>query len=232
MVIAMINRVGEYEKNTYDYNKLKTPQTSGSEEKFSLNYQGEDQITSSKEEKDDKKTSETGQKNVSVQKSGVTLEISHAQSRSDAESQSEKQDTGVGSMNTLLDTLQNVFRKILQAVRDVAYKIWNDPAPAETTETADTGEAEEVSSEQEERLDLSTMDGAEVPEADKNAKIQEYLHSGNLDQVMNLVTDYGKKSVAKNSDLLTYYDRQGRLTELDPSDIERIMHGDRNVRKL
>lgn len=222
----MVNRVGEYEQNTYDYNKLKTPQISGSEEKFSLNYKGDDQVASSKEEKDHKKASETEQKNISVQKSGVMLEISHAQSKSDAESQLEKQNAGVGSMSTFLDTLQNVLQKILQTVKNVLDKIWNDPEPAETTETA------EVSVEEADRINLSMVNGEEVPEVDKNAQIQEYLHSGDLDQVMNLVTDYGKKSVAKNSSLLTYYDRQGRLTEINPSDRERIMHGDRNVRKL
>jgi hypothetical protein len=222
----MIYRVGDYDNNTYDYDKLKLPQTSGGEEKFSLDYKGEEQVSSSKEKKDDKKDSETGQKNVRMQKSGVTLEISHAQSKSDVESQSEKQNTDVGSMNTFLDTLQNVFQKILQTVKNVFDKIWNDPEPAETTETA------EMSAERADRDNLSMMDGEEDTEVDRNAQIQEYLHSGDLDQVMNLVTDYGKKSVAKNSNLLTYYDRQGRLTEINPSDRERIMHGDRNVRKL
>ena len=63
-------------------------------------------------------------------------------------------------------------------------------------------------------------------------EIQQYLRSGNLEQVISLLTDNGHKTMAKNSSLLTYYDRTGRLTSLSASDQERILHGDRNVRKL
>jgi hypothetical protein len=89
-----------------------------------------------------------------------------------------------------------------------------------------------IAAEKAESAGLPAQGDDEVSEENKEAQIQEYLHSGNLDQVMNLLTDHGKKSVAKNSGLLTYYDRQGRLTEINPSDRERIIHGDRNVRKL
>lgn len=40
------------------------------------------------------------------------------------------------------------------------------------------------------------------------------------------------KYVARNSDLVTYYDRSGKLVQPNASDKERILHGDRNVKKL
>lgn len=63
-------------------------------------------------------------------------------------------------------------------------------------------------------------------------EIQPYLRKGDLNQVINLLTDNGKKSIARNSTLLTYYDRNGRMTEPNASDRERILYGDRNTRKL
>lgn len=63
-------------------------------------------------------------------------------------------------------------------------------------------------------------------------EIQKYLRSGNLEQVINLLTDNGQRTIARNSSLLTYYDRTGKLTSLSASDQERILHGDRNTRKL
>ncbi|MCM1144374.1 MAG: hypothetical protein NC318_04475 [Blautia sp.] len=63
-------------------------------------------------------------------------------------------------------------------------------------------------------------------------EIQPYLRKGDLSQVLNLLTDNGKKTIAKNSTLLTYYDRNGRMVEPNASDRERILHGDRNTRKL
>ena len=67
---------------------------------------------------------------------------------------------------------------------------------------------------------------------DRDKEIQKYLRSGNLEQVISLLTDDGQRTIAKNSSLLTYYDRTGKLTSLSASDQERILHGDRNTRKL
>lgn len=67
---------------------------------------------------------------------------------------------------------------------------------------------------------------------DRDREIQMYLCSGNLEQVISLLTEDGQRTIAKNSSLLTYYDRTGRLTSLSASDQERILHGDRNTRKL
>lgn len=71
-----------------------------------------------------------------------------------------------------------------------------------------------------------------IREAERDKEIQKYLRSGNLEQVMSIVTQNGKKTMAKNSTLLTYYDRTGKITPLNVSDQERILHGDRNVKKL
>ena len=63
-------------------------------------------------------------------------------------------------------------------------------------------------------------------------RIQPYLKSGDLNNVMNLLTDNGKKTIAMNSNLLTYYDRNGKMVEPNASDRERILHGDIHTRKL
>ena len=58
------------------------------------------------------------------------------------------------------------------------------------------------------------------------------MRSGDMERVVNLVTENGQKTMAKNSTLLTYYDRSGKIAPLSASDQERILHGDRNVKKL
>ena len=50
--------------------------------------------------------------------------------------------------------------------------------------------------------------------------------------MISLLTDDGRRSVAKNSTLLTYYDKNGKLTQINASDRERILHGDRHVKTL
>lgn len=41
----------------------------------------------------------------------------------------------------------------------------------------------------------------------------------------------GQETYVKNSDLLTYYDRQGRIVKLSGADRNRILKGDRNAMK-
>ncbi len=45
------------------------------------------------------------------------------------------------------------------------------------------------------------------------------------------LADYGGGHLAKNSDLLTQYDRSGHIISLDPSDKRRILQGEGRVRK-
>ncbi|MCM1183549.1 MAG: hypothetical protein NC337_09260 [Roseburia sp.] len=63
-------------------------------------------------------------------------------------------------------------------------------------------------------------------------EIRPYLRNKDMAQVINILTDNGNRTVAKNSSLLTYYDKRGRITEPTASDRERILYGDKNARNL
>lgn len=63
-------------------------------------------------------------------------------------------------------------------------------------------------------------------------EIRPYLRTKDMQQVLNLLTDNGRRTVAKNSTLLTYYDKKGRITQPTASDRERILYGDKNTRNL
>lgn len=63
-------------------------------------------------------------------------------------------------------------------------------------------------------------------------EIRPYLRNKDMQQVLNLLTDNGRRTVAKNSTLLTYYDKKGRITQPTASDRERILYGDKNTRNL
>lgn len=240
----MIYRVGDNDNNRYDYNRLKTPQSSGSEEKFSLDYRREDELSSKKEDdqEEDKKLHEKSSDVIKRQKSGVMLELSNPEGRhvDNGMAKAKRTDNEAGNA-TLFASLREIFQKIVQAVKDVFDKIWNDPESETAVQSSD------VTPEEAERYteEYMALKGITKPESsedasqekqeaaiDKDTEIQKYLHSGNLDQVISLLTDNGQKTIAKNSSLLTYYDRSGRLKPINPSDRERILHGDRNTKKL
>lgn len=108
-------------------------------------------------------------------------------------------------------------------------------------ETPAAGEKEEISDADVSIEAEKAAEGADVQEAqadfeaeqaERDEKIRKHLRSGNLEQVISLLTDDGKRAVAKNSTLLTYYDKNGKLTQINASDRERILHGDRHVKTL
>jgi len=63
-------------------------------------------------------------------------------------------------------------------------------------------------------------------------EIRQHLRKGNIEQAIKILTDNGRKTVARNSTLLTSYDRNGKVVEPNASVRERMLHGDRNIRKL
>lgn len=248
----MIYRVGDGDNPAYDYSsQLKPAKNTEGQEKFSLDRQKEQASPEKKEEKGEDKNLHV-KPGVDLKKQGVKLELSGRNvTVSDGEEESVQKTKAADAPFGLLSAF---FKSLLQSFKDFLYKIWNE-SPEETVIS------EEVTPEEAERYTLeyykikgidpektdagrseTTMatetepaereDDLEAREAERDEKIRKQLRSGNLEQVINLLTDDGKRSVAKNSTLLTYYDKSGKLTQLNASDRERILHGDRHVRKL
>ena len=241
----VVNRVNG--NDYYDYSKLKMPDAAdktGSGDQFSLAYQRAHEENDEKEQKDKSDgldVAEAGRPRT-VMQSGVKLELSgNAQTLDAAKSDSASQPRPAGQ--GLVDTIRTWVTTFVQSVKEILYRIWNDPTPQEDVsgqdETAEANEPERLS---EEYLALKNLEELQNPEAaatrqmEREAKrdeeIQKLLRSGDMEQVVNLVTENGRKAMAKNSTLLTYYDRSGKITPLSASDQERILHGDRNTRRL
>ena len=247
MVTNMVNKVNGNDYN--DYTQLKMPTAAdaskNSGEKFSLAYQRAQEETDEKD-KDDKadvadavKTS--GQQTI-VQ-GGVKLELSGSGQADASVNRDNARQTD--SLNKgFVDTIKSWITAFIKSAKELLYKIWNDPVQSEDVivENAETAEADEFDKLSEEYLALKNLEQLQNPEkaasqqiereTKKNEEIQKLLRSGNMEQVISLVTENGQKTMAKNSTLLTYYDRTGRITPLSASDQERILHGDRSTREL
>lgn len=79
---------------------------------------------------------------------------------------------------------------------------------------------------------LDTSDEASVlalEEERRNREIRQSLRDGDMEHVIRLLTDNGRKTIAKNSTLLTSYDKNGRVVEPNASDRERALYGDKNT---
>lgn len=63
-------------------------------------------------------------------------------------------------------------------------------------------------------------------------EIRQSLQEGDMDRVIRLLTNNGKKTAARNSSLLTSYDKNGKIVEPSASDKGKILYGDRSTLKL
>lgn len=67
---------------------------------------------------------------------------------------------------------------------------------------------------------------------DYEAMLAEAVKSRDLKKMEQILTQNGAKRLARSSDLLTYYDRWGRLVELDDAAKRRVLFGDKHTLKL
>ena len=247
MVTDMVNKVNGNDYNNYSQLKMPTAAdtTTNNGEKFSLAYQNAQEETDEKDnnEKSDVIDIAKVSRQRTVMQSGVKLELS-GNGQSDAAVKRENAEQAASLNKGFVDTIRNWIKLFIKSAKELLYKIWNDPVQSEDmviddSETAETDEPEKLS---EEYLALKNLEQLQNPEkaasqqiereAKKNEEIQKLLRSGNMEQVISLVTENGHKTMAKNSTLLTYYDRTGKITPLSASDQERILHGDRSVKEL
>ena len=157
---------------------------------------------------------------------------------------------------SILETIRNFVMAAVAAVTDFLQKIWNDPQPEEDpletpqpmitveeiSEESDVSPADEASLEEEQisstAEEIHTTEQS-MPEDRSHPinqmllerEIKQSLQDGDMEQVIRLLTDNGRKTIAKNSTLLTSYDKNGRVVEPGASVRERVLHGDRNTWK-
>lgn len=90
------------------------------------------------------------------------------------------------------------------------------------TEIMDTGFTEAV----------EDTTASRTAEENADREIRKHLRNGDVEQVIKLLTDNGRKIPARNSTLLTFYDKNGRVVKPDASVQQRTLYGDKNTQKL
>ncbi|MDE5801656.1 MAG: hypothetical protein K2I22_01925 [Lachnospiraceae bacterium] len=215
----MVNKVDG--NNYYVYTNQKKIDLPDTGEKFGLGYQNNESPT---EAKDNKEVFD--QEKQRAERGGVMLELSGRGRDAGADRQKQMetakaQGESESKQVPLLETIRTYVMAAITAVREFFYKIWNEQPQ------------EDVSQEPVEIIDVSDeVSGLAADEERWNREIQQSLRDGDMDQVIKLLTENGKRTVAKNSTLLTSYDKNGRVVEPNASDRERALHGDRNTWKL
>lgn len=232
----MVNRVDGNQYYDYaksDYAKSKKADIPENGQKFSLGYQKDELQTEVKDQKE-KEVSEQ-EKQQAAEYSGVRIELSDRGVEKQRQAQGkERPDAPV--LAALLERIRTFVTAAVAAIGDVFSKIWNTPQEEaslkdseESTETADVIKVTAIAETEDFPEDTAV---SPADEAGRDREIRKHLQNGEIDQVIRLLTDDGRRTAARNSTLLTCYDRNGRVVKPDASIQQRALYGDRNVRKL
>lgn len=130
-------------------------------------------------------------------------------------------ETGEEPRGSLTAWLRELGGRLLTFLKGVWSNIWNGPeAPAE----APAAEAEET--------EAAEVTAETAPAEAARDELSEIIADHDLDRLVRFVTADGEKKPARSTDLLTIYNRYGRVNTVDPSDRKKILEGNFNDIKL
>lgn len=105
---------------------------------------------------------------------------------------------------SLTDVAKRVFHSAITAVKDFFRSIWEGTDGIRT---------------------VSEAESSDRPAGDT------FINKASAERLTQLLAQNNRGKLAKNSDLLTYYDRSGRIIAMDPTDKNKILSGvDRTIR--
>lgn len=247
----MVNKIDG--NNYYVYTKPKKVNIPDNDEKFSLDYEKDGAQAGLK----DYKELSDSEKEQAAERSGVRIEISGKGMEQQKQAETTEHPNASGT-TSLLDTIRTFLTAAVTAIKDIFDKIWNNPLPEDTV--VDTPEMSETADASEKMDSAGISVDPETPEAagtirvteiiettgftdtaetssrtdeeNSEREIRKHLQNGDMEQVIRILTDNGRKTPARNSTLLTSYDKNGRMVQPDASVRQRTLYGDRNTRKL
>ena len=147
--------------------------------------------------------------------------------------------------------LQEIFDKVKGFFTGIFRFIWyGDEGKTEQTESGSgrTGEGSEKNEQGMTGSDvMESAAAAAKPDAgitetaasrtkdgqvDRDARIRELIARHDTKGVVDILTENHTIQPARNSTLLTYYNRYGKIVEMNQTNTGRILHGDRHTRSL
>lgn len=238
----------------YEYGKINTQMTAGMEtgEKFGLNYDTQEKES---DKKDGKKVEEKDGVIAEFSSQSGNRQAGVGNKDGNAKTQEQSRDIGetVEQVRGFIGKLTKAISDFFAGIKQSLVAFWNSDSSMEQAEDV-VAESEDVTAEAaaEEVLmgETEVQTGDALSEAgqgfEENAvaameaerrgasaqtnspiipdpKSPDYTR-----QIQAYLEQQGQNAYVKNSDLLTYYDRSGRIVQMNGADKKRILHGDRN----
>lgn len=251
----MINPVNNYTTTEYQP-QANRPQRVDSGEHFSLDSALEKQDDNPGviyERSTDKKKSENEASSSSSATKQDTFESTLEEAiATRAEREKEQPDELSVFMYAWFDKLQNFFVKLWKNIKTVFGNLWDskpiadgldinmnkasDKTPSEGVEyntlIPEAESSNSIASELENAEDINDESEIANLEAVRDANIRKALNDGDKDKFRTLISNGGKRVPARSTSAITTYDSHGNIVEINPSDENKILHGNRGVTKL
>ncbi len=141
--------------------------------------------------------------------------------------------------NELWSGISDFFVSLWRNIKKIFGNLWdskpigdgleNMAKPTDKISKAPSGSTNPDTLQDETGTTLSSIDSLE---ASRDERIRKALSDGDKDRFRSLISEEGSKAPARSTSMLTTYNAKGKINEIDPSDENKILHGDRGVRKL
>lgn len=218
--------------------------------KFNLDYAEEGVLYEPSSEKDDK-TDQAAKGQAGSFQAAAALELKELTETNPSSYQKE-----ASAEPSFTDVLRTFLARARQFLQKLWTAIWETPPAKEDAAVLTKEELDETLPKDESASDRAEpLDDAAVTDhaADSNTVSdnptggntieQDTLHAANDDRILHalksgdrnhfrsLLSEDGRRTPARNSSLLTYYDAKGNLISPDASVQQRVLHGDRGSMK-
>lgn len=213
----MVNGVNNNNINSYRNHSVRPSKTDMDAPPFLLQYEEKGVVWEHKDQDDKekiKKEEERQRKTPAAETAAASVKASPVNAAPAAAKDIPKTE-GKSAGNLL----QGIFDRIKGFFSGVFNFIWY----------GDDGKAEQAEKEKKDAAPLSAL---EEEHKDRDTLIKELIAKHDTKGVVDILTENHTIQPAHNSTLLTYYNRHGKIVELNQTNTGRILHGDRNTRNL
>lgn len=224
----MIDKINS--QKYYEYTRAKQPSRGPVDSsEFNQNLEREGVIYEQSKKKKTTKTKETSElsgensdrKAKANADRGVKLDISD---KGYERAEKEKQ------RKSVVEQIRKYAAIAVDFLKSVWDKVWNEPEKAEETEEFPEI-LEEKLGKQTEEIQPAGYLSTEVSPLSRE-EIRQLFRRGSRKEIEDFISNYGERQLARNTELLTQYDRRGSIVNLSSSEKELILHGNKNEVKL
>lgn len=229
----MVNGVNNNNINSYRNHSIRPSKTDMDAPPFLLQYDEKGVVWEHKDQNDkeeEKKIKEAGENH----KKAADVRSVAAKAVSANDTPSVRKDTSEAKGQAG----EELFRSLLDGVKNFFVNIFNFIWYGDDGKAEQGGKAEEASKTQNtdgfetDPVKKTAASTGEDAQMDKDALIKELIARHDTNGVVDILTENHTIQPARNSTLLTYYNRHGKLVDLSQTNTGRILHGDRRTRSL